>query len=277
MKIKSIASLLVILMCLTILTSCGTSPSASTNDLSNNNVTQPPNAPPTTDGNSFDSDLVNLLVSDNLKVSENLISQFFQYYRLNTYELAMLPTFNSSEQADWDQFTLYIYANFVRPRNEAKYENFDEELTKEKFSQTVKKCFGETDYTDQGSSYLTYADGIYSIKNRDAMRHGYYRLIDISKDTNGIYTARFDGLFLGETEFSDLYQEATPNIKAVRDAAGTTETMQKAEFEKTLLDIFLKEDYNKTLNMTEKVTIQFTLSGDDTFPFVYKSCEITSY
>lgn len=274
MRIKSITSLLIILMCLFILTSCGTSPSI-TDNLSNESVQAGTEQP--TDGNTSGSDLVNLLISDNLKVSEDMISQFFQYYSLNTYELSMLPTFNLSKEADWDQFTLYIYLNFTHPRNEAKYENFSDELTKEKFAETVSKYFGEVNYTDQGSSYLTYADSIYSIKPGDAMRNGYYRLIDISKNTNGIYTAIFDGLFFGETEYSDLYQNATPNIKAIRDFAGTTETMQKAEFEKTVQVIFLKADYNKILNMTEKVTIQFTLSDDDTFPFVYKSCEITNY
>jgi hypothetical protein len=262
-------------MCLFILTSCKTSPS-STTDHSNNEAVQAGTSLPT-DGNTSDSDLVSLLTSGNLEVSEDLISQLFQYYRLNTYELSMLPIFKSPEQADWDQFTLYIYANFVRPRNESNYENFDEELTKDKFAKTVRKYFGETDYTDQSSLYLTYANGIYAINNGNAMRHGYYRLLDISKDTNGIYTATFDGLFFSETEFSELYQDATPNIKAIRDAAGITENMQKNEFEKTVLNIFLKEDYNTVLSMTEKVTIQFALSGDDTFPFVYKSCERTSY
>ena len=110
------------------------------------------------------------------------------------------------------------------------------------------------------------------------MRSGYYRLIDISKDKNDIYTAVLDGLFFNETEYSDLYEEATPNIKAIRDAAGTKEYLQKDEFEKTMLDIFLKANYSEILSMTERVTIQFALSGDDdTFPFVYKSCEIKKY
>lgn len=42
--------------------------------------------------------------------------------------VVLLPTFASPEQADWDQFTLYIYMNFVSPRNEAKYENFNDVL-----------------------------------------------------------------------------------------------------------------------------------------------------
>ncbi|WP_157609548.1 hypothetical protein [Syntrophomonas zehnderi] len=230
-----------------------------------------------TDNNTPESYLVSLLKHDNLKVSEDLISQFFKYYRMNPYELAMLPAFASPEQADWDQFTLYIYMNFVSPRNEAKYENLDDVLTKEKFAKTVNKYFGRINYTDRGSSYLTYDNGVYCIKPGDTMRHGYYRLTNISKDTDGIYTAVFDGLFFGELESSDLYEDATPNIKAIRDAAGTTEAMQKAEFEKTVLDIFLKPNYNQILRMTEKVTIQFTLSGDDTFPFAYKSCKITKY
>lgn len=271
MRKKSIVYFPVILMCLFILASCGTLPSTTDHSSSKKGIKQPAN------DNNSESKLVNLLISDNLKVSEDLISQFFQYYCMNTHELSMLPTFSSSKQADWDQFTLYIYLNSVCPRNEAKYENFDSKLTKEKFAETASKYFGKVNYTDHESSYLDYADGIYSIKNGDPGRHGYYRLVDISKNTNGIYTAVFDGLFFGESEYSDLYQDASPNIKAIRDAAGTTESMQMAEFNKTTLDIFLKANYNKILNMTEKVTIQFTLSGNDTFPFIYKSCEITNY
>jgi len=278
MRRETIGSLFVIIsIFFFFLTSCQTTPPTSVS-LNNEAVqaqqvpTESPNG-----GNTSDSDLVNLLISNNLEVSEDLISQFFKYYRLNTYELSMLPPFTSPEQADWDQFTLYIYLNFVSPRNEAKYENFDDELTKDKFSRTVHKYFGDVDYSDRESSYLTYEDGIYYIKPGDTMRNGYYRLIDISKDTNGVYTAIFDGLFFSETEYSDLYQDATPNIRAIRDAAGTTEMMQKTEFEETVLDIFLKSDYNKILDMTEKVTVQFSLSDDDTFSFVYKSCEITNY
>jgi hypothetical protein len=148
--------------------------------------------------------------------------------------------------------------------------------TKEEFAKTVNKYLGRIHYTNRGSSYLTYDNGIYSIKPGDTMRHGYYRLTNISKDSNGIYTATFDALFFGESEFSELYKKATRNIKAIRDAAGTTEYMQKNEFEKTVLDIFLKPNYSEKLKMTERVTIQFTLSGDKDFPFIYKSCNKTN-
>jgi len=53
--------------------------------------------------------------------------------------------------------------------------------------------------------------------------------------------------------------------------------MQSIEEEKSVIGIFLKPNYNQILKMAEKVKIQFTLSGDDDFPFIYKSCNKTEY
>lgn len=82
------------------------------------------------DGYTSENNLVSLLKHDNLKVSEELISQYFKYYRMNSCELYLLPTFNSPDQADWDQFSLYIYRNFIYPKNDAKYDNTHDILTK---------------------------------------------------------------------------------------------------------------------------------------------------
>ena len=196
---------------------------------------------------------------------------------MNSCELYLLPTFNSPNQADWDQFSLYIYRNFIYPKNDAKYDNTHDVLTKEKFAKTVNRYFGQINYTDRGSLYLTYENGIYTRKPGDETGGAYYRLINISKDANGIYTAVFDALLLGEQDWASRYEESTLNIKAIRDAAGTKEPMQSTEEVKSVLGIFLKPNYNQILKMNEKVKIQFTLSGDDDFPFIYKSCNKTEY
>jgi hypothetical protein len=271
LKFKVSVSVFLILIFFFIITSCGKS-SSPANPLKGE-IEQVNTDKPSKDSISK-SDLVNLLITDDLTLSEDLILEFYKYYRLDLHlhELAMLPSFNSAEQLDWDQFTIYIYLLF------AQQNNFNPTLTKEDFKKVTKMYFGEIEYIDQESHYLTYTNGIYTVKAGDTMRNGYYRLIDISKDTSGIYTAVFDGLFFDELESSEPYEEATSNIKAIRDAAGTTEPIQLRDtFEKTIQDIFLKEDYAKVLNMTEKVVIQFTLSGDDDFPFIYLSCNITNY
>lgn len=252
-------------------------PDASSPESTINSKSAPASTEPSTNSDTSENNLVSLLKHDNLKVSADLISQFFKYYRMNSCELYLLPTFNSPDQADWDQFSLYIYRNFIYPKNDAKYDNTHDVLTKEKFAKTVNRYFGQINYTDRGSLYLTYENSIYTRRPGDETGGAYYRLTNISKDANGIYTVAFDALLLGETEFSDLYEESTPNIRAIRDAAGTKEAMQMAEFEKAVLYIFLKPNYNRTLKMAEKVTIQFTLSGDDDFPFIYKSCNKTEY
>lgn len=269
MKIKSIASLLVILMTIFILTSCKTSPKA-TDSLNDETVQMP--AVQHTDGNSADNNLVSLLKQDDLRITDDLISSYFRYYCLNNRELYLLPAFNSPEQADWDQFTLYIYTNFVYPKNDGKYNNLDDVLTKDKFAKTVYKYFGEINYTDRSSLYLTYDSGIYTRKPGDETGRAYYRLTDISKNADGIYTATFDALRFGE-----LDDESTPNIKAIQDAAGAKERLQMKEFDKTVLDIFLKPNYSQILKMAQKVTIKFLLSDDNEFPFIYKFCNITEY
>ncbi len=184
----------------------------------NGNVAQAPTEPSTDANKTLNSDLVSLLKQDNLKVSEDLITQFYKYYRINNFELSLLPAFNTPEQMDWDQFTHFIYRGFV-------HSNPEDVFTKENFAQTVNRYFGPIDYTDRDSLYLTYENGIYTRKPGDEPGGAYYRLTNISKDADGIYTAVFDGLFFGELEYSDLYEEASPNIRAIRDTAGTKEAM----------------------------------------------------
>lgn len=226
---------------------------------------------------STNNDLVKLLIVDKLELSDDLISHFFDYYNMNLFELSELPQFNSSNQPDWDQLTLFTYLNFINPRNESKYYNYVAEFNKEDFKKTINKYWGEMEYTDKESSYLEYSNGTYTCKPGDTMRSGYYRLTNISKDETGLYTATFDGLFFGEVEMTDEYEMASSNIKAIRDAAVTKDYMQSNEFKETILSIFLEENYHEILDMTEKVTIQFILTDDNVFPFIYKSCEIINY
>ncbi len=218
-----------------------------------------------------------MLKQNEIDLSDDLISAFYRYYLMNIFELSMLPDFGPSKPADWDQLTMYIYINYAQPRYDPEHYNFNSMLTKEDFAKTIKKYFGTMDYYDHTSSRLTYTDGVYTVEPTDATGVGYYRLADISKEPDGIYTAVFDGLFIGESDYTDQYEEATPNMKAILDAAGTKDYSQIADFDKIVLDIFLKENYREVLNMTERVTVRFTLSADENFQFVYKSCKIEEY
>ncbi|MCT4597115.1 MAG: hypothetical protein N4A50_04470 [Vallitalea sp.] len=222
---------------------------------------------------STNNEIVNLLKEPNLELSDQLIKQFFEYYNSHRFELSLLPPFNSSNQPDWNQLTLYTYLNFADNKNQ----DYDSKISKEEFRNTINKYFGQMEYIDKKSEYLKYVNETYICNPGDTMRTVYYRLTSITKDNYGLYTASFDGLFLEELEASELYEFASPNIKAIRDVAGTKEYMQTEQFTDTLLNIFLKDDYNKILDMTEKITIQFILTDNDIFPFVYNSCEIISY
>lgn len=254
-------------------------PDTSSPESTTNSETVPTPTEPSNNGDTVEKNLVSLLKHNDLEVSEELISHFFKYYRINNCELSMMPTFNSPDEAvaDWDQFSLYIWRNFIYPKNDAEYDNTHSLLTKEKFMETVKRYFGQINYIDRSSLYLTYENNIYTRNPGSEMGGEYYRLTNISKDDDDVYIAVFDALHIGETDYTFPYEEATPNIKAIRDAAGTKEYLQMKEFNKTLLDIFLKPNYNQVLEMTEKAEIQFILSGDEDFPFIYKSYNKTEH
>lgn len=251
------------------------SPKSTINDKS---VSTPTGLP--TDGDTLENNLVGLLKHDDLKVSEELISQFYKYYCTNDCELSLLPAFNSPDEAaaDWDQFSLYIWRNFVHPKIDGRYNNLENPLTKEKFAETVNRYFGQIDYIDRSSSYLIYENNVYTREPGDETGGVYYRLTDIHKDDGNVYTAVFDALHIEESDYMMPYEEATPNIKAIRDAAGTKEYLHfREEFEQALLDIFLKPNYNQVLEIAERVEIRFILSGDEDFPLIYKSCSKTEY
>ena len=65
-----------------------------------------------------------------------------------------------------------------------------------------------------------------------------------------------------------------PNQKAVRDQAGIKDQIQPPQFADAMLEILSKEDYATVLDVSETVTITFSLSGDSKYPLTYTSCRV---
>lgn len=121
-------------------------------------------------------------------------------------------------------------------------------------------------------------NGIYTADGFDLNGVTYYRLIDVVKDEQKIYTATFDILSFIESELFD--PEISPNTHAVLNYAQTVLQQDSKEistsglkFSNTVEKIFLQDDYASILDMSGQITIQFTLTGDPDNPFFYISCE----
>ena len=203
--------------------------------------------------------------------SERLETQFFRYYQAHNYELAMLPAFEKGHLPSWDDLTLFVLLNntdwLIVDYTQAKA------LTTEAFSKTVTQFFGTAEYQDESSKYLTLKDDVYLAVPGDTMRSGFFRLKELSI-ADGEYTASFDAFYFADEDYTIEYEKATPNQKAVRDQAGLKDQLQPPQFADAMLEILSKDDYATVLDVSETVTITFSLSGDSKYPLTYTSCRV---
>lgn len=203
--------------------------------------------------------------------SERLETQFFRYYQAHNYELAMLPTFEKGHLPSWDDLTLFVLLNnddwLTVDYTQVKA------LTTEAFSKTVTRFFGTAEYQDESSKYLTLKDDVYLAVPGDTMRSGFFRLKELSA-ADGEYTASFDAFYFADEDYTIEYEKATPNQKAVRDQAGLKDQLQPPQFADAMLEILSKDDYATVLDVSETVTITFSLSGDSKYPLTYTSCRV---
>ena len=203
--------------------------------------------------------------------SERLETQFFRYYQAHNYELAMLPAFEKGHLPSWDELTLFVLLNnddwLIVDYTQAKA------LTTKAFSKTVTQFFGTAEYQDESSKYLTLKDDVYLAVPGDTMRSGFFRLKELSA-ADGEYTASFDAFYFADEDYTIEYEKATPNQKAVRDQAGIKDQIQPPQFADAMLEILSKDDYATVLDVSETVTITFSLSGDSKYPLTYTSCRV---
>lgn len=240
--------------------------------------TDAPMAEPTITADNCDI-TANLDAVEDLTVTPHLISQFYTYYREHHYELTYLPDFSEeNDQPDWDALSLYILLRYVSTEDNVTAER--PPLTKEKFQELLQEIMLPVKYTDGSSFLLNYADGLYTAPGFDVNGSKDYRLIHLRRDEQQVYTAIFDVLTFAEAESAT--PETSPNTRAVVNYAitqldYTTEEVLSSgpKFHQALEGIFLQDDYADILDLSGKVTIQFTLTGDSESPFYYISCSWT--
>lgn len=100
------------------------------------------------------------------------------------------------------------------------------------------------------------------------MRSGYYRLVEITRRSSDSFSAVLDVIYPSESDNSAL-------IEAVKKASGTENFANNYDFEKALLTVLQKEEYRRIITVSERVNVEFSLSGDDRFPLCYQSCAIS--
>lgn len=209
-----------------------------------------------------------------LSVTPHLIAQFYNYYREHHYELTYLPEFSAdNNEPDWDALSLYILLRYEPDENDPEEALF----TQEKFRETMQKHMLPVVYTDGPSRYMLYENGVYTAPGFDLIYSEDYRLISLTRDDQGVYTAAFDILHFDEAETA--FPETSPNTRTIVDYAVqqfhyTEEEVLSSgpKFHQAIEAIFLEENYASVLDMAGRVTVQFTLTGEETSPFYYISC-----
>ncbi len=99
---------------------------------------------------------------------------FNEYFRKNSRRIRSLPEFSQEQNPDFNELAKFVYEN-----SENNLEDWS--ITKDDFSETVKRYFGDLNYIDQTSTYLEYIDGKYIPKGWSD--HGFYiyELTDLAK------------------------------------------------------------------------------------------------
>lgn len=208
-----------------------------------------------------------LAATDPLVVSPDLIQSFYQYYLDHPYELSCLPNFSSAETINWHELTLFVYLAYL---DEIDENVRNDGLSQEKFGEIVQRYFGKIDYLDASSPYLVYENGQYQCQNFDVSGVWYYRLKNIAKDSQNVYTASFDTLYFEETEMTEL--ETSANTAAIYQYANSQPELSNEAWHQTIDEIFQRDDYQDILAINQTTTIQFIIS-DDKNPFIYLSCQ----
>lgn len=207
-----------------------------------------------------------LLTGGTATPTPELQAAFTSYFSDHPYELRSLPQFSPDRAPDWDELTFYI----------AVMESFQKNsmvtgLSAETFQTFVRRYFGDLEYTDRSSSFLTYEDGLYTYTGWDTNGATFYRLTGFDRQ-GAVYTASFDGVEIWDT---DLLAEDDPifqNTQAVLDSMDAPTSDWSALEERTIA-LLLEEDYARTFTVSEQVQITFRLSGDVHAPLVYLSCD----
>jgi hypothetical protein len=130
-------------------------------------------------------------------------------------------------------------------------------------------------YTHRDSDIFRFDGEGYIPLGHDLHGTDYYRLTDIAKDEDGVFSARFDGFYLPEAEMSEPKGSSflTRNGRAIYDAAGDIEYFPDGRtFDETVLKLFSRPDYLDVLELNVRVSVKFRLSDSENHAFFYLAC-----
>jgi|LSQX01.3.fsa_nt_gb hypothetical protein len=212
---------------------------------------------------------------DSPKVNDELIKSFFYYQReshgyngpYHWYELRALPDFGNGADLDWDGLLLFAFSLFQQERDAEGYSY----MPKGKFEKAVDRLFYDLEYTHKSSSLFDFTGDRYTATGWDYHGGVYYRLREISRNSDGTFAVVFDGFSFHELDtFEERYDYISENMKALFDYAGERKTEVRKD--DLVLEIFLKDNYAEIMHADERVDITFGLSDDPEFAFRYLSC-----
>ncbi|HWP80861.1 MAG TPA: hypothetical protein VN446_09505 [Candidatus Acidoferrum sp.] len=264
---KNLILTLLLVFCLAVFAACGTTPPS--NDETPPSGDETPAPPDTSD--EPDDPLAKALTEEQLAADDNLTKLFLDYYSEHPFELRFLPAFKDRQSLSWDGLSFYVFN--LAAAEEPEYEGT---VTKETFEETVSRYFGDISYEHGDSAYLTYGGGVYEPVGWDTMGTEYFRLTDISKLGDDVFRASFDGISFYDLDFSDSYNDVSPNMKAVMDELGIRTPPENAQtLRDKIADMLLDDDYDEKFEVDDRLTVTFTLAdtdGQDNL-FIYTSCE----
>lgn len=234
-------------------------------------------------------DIVNAVVSElkkeNLAVSDGLVTALFDYYAwpyspdTNPFfnqELRLLPSFTVGNPPDWEELTFFVKfycANAGIGSAENRYL-----IPTAEFEGIVAKYFPRFDYEHRSSEYLTFTREGYVPSIHDSHGVVFYRLAEISQDGD-VFTAAYEGFMIGESDFGSSLSElkehpqGAKNIIAVMEHGNLQESPSYQAIRDEMRSLLLEAGYRDKLELYDRVTVSFQLSGNTDTPFVYLSCE----
>ena len=182
-------------------------------------------------------------------------------------EARSLAAFQPDGTVDWDQLTFFV---FLMCDEDEIGKNAEEYLTMtaEVFDGVVRRYLPELTYTHHSSSYFTYADGLYTATGWDYGGAVYYRPVSAEALGDGTYALVLEGFNFYEMDFVSGENSYSPTMEAIMNYAGGW----PEDLDATLLEIFLREDYNEILPVFERLELTVRLSGDVESPLMYLSC-----
>ncbi|HWQ51644.1 MAG TPA: hypothetical protein VN369_07560 [Terriglobales bacterium] len=264
---KILTLTLLLVFCLAVFAACGTTPPNDTGTLPPGGETPAPPDP----SDEPDDPLAKALTEGQLAADDNLTKLFLDYYSEHPFELRFLPSFKDRQSLSWDGLSFYAFNLAAAAQPEYKGT-----VTKEAFEETVSRYFGDISYEHGDSAYLTYGGGVYEPVGWDTMGTEYFRLTDISKLGDDVFRASFDGISFYDLDFSDSYNDVSPNMKAVMDELDVKTSPENAQtLRDTIYTMLLRDDYDEKFEVDDRLTVTFTLAdtgGQDNL-FIYTSCE----